>query len=52
MHKWYAWPDKKRKNTKKAKKAVNTRWLRLHASVDVVYDEYVVLLETLKDLRI
>ena len=49
MHKWYAWPDKKRKNTKKA---VNTRWLRLHASVDVVYDEYVVLLETLKDLRI
>ena len=36
----------------KNKKAVNTRWLRFHATVDVVYDEYVVLLETLKDLRI
>ena len=40
-------PDNKRKNVfKKVKRAVNTRWLSLHASVDGVYEEYVGLLET------
>ena len=39
-------PDKKHKNVvKKVKKAVNTRWISLHASVDGVYEEYVGLLE-------
>ena len=40
-------PDNKRKNVvKKVKKAFNTRWLSLHASVDGVYEEYAGLLET------
>ena len=40
-------PDNKRENVvKKIKKAVNTRWLSLHASVDGVDEEYVGLLET------
>ena len=40
-------PDNKRKNVvKKVKKAVNTRWLSLHASVDGVDEEYVGLFET------
>ena len=40
-------PENKRKNVaKKVKKAVNRRWLSLHASVDGVYEEYNGLLET------
>ena len=45
-------PGSKRKDVvKKVKKAVNTRWLSLHASVDIVYEEYVGLLETLSILE-
>ena len=44
-------PDKKRKNVK-VKKAVNTRWLSLHASVYGAYEEYVGLLETFSILEI
>ena len=40
-------PENKRKNVvKKVRKAVNKRWLSLHASVDGVYEEYTSLLET------
>ena len=42
----------KRKNcVKKVKKAVNTKWLSLHASVDWVYEEYVGLLEAFSILE-
>ena len=45
-------PDNKHKNVvKKVKKAVNTRWLSLHASVDGAYEEYVRLLETFSILQ-
>ena len=41
MHDLETLPPKKKKNAvKKIKKAVNTRWLSLHASVDGIYDEY------------
>ena len=44
--------DNKHKNVvKKLKKAVNTRWLSWHASVDGVYKEYVSSLETLSKLE-
>ena len=44
--------DNRRKSVvKKAKKAINTRSLSLHASVDAVHDEYVVLLETFSILE-
>ena len=47
MHNMETLPDNKRENVvKKIKKAVNTRWLSLHASVDGVDEEYVGLLET------
>ena len=36
---------------KKVKKAVNTGWLSLHASVDGVYEEYAGLLETFSELE-
>ena len=40
-------PENKRKSVaKKVKKAVNRRWLSLHALVDGVYEEYNGLLET------
>ena len=35
----------------KSKKAVNTRWLSLYASVDGVFDEYVGLWETFSKLE-
>ena len=45
-------PDNKRKNVvQKVKKAVNTRWLSLDASVDGVYEEYAGLLETFSILE-
>ena len=45
-------PDNKHKNVvKKVKKAVNMRWLSLHASADGVYEEYVGLLETFSILE-
>ena len=51
-HKMETLPDNKRKNVvKKIKKAVNMRWLRLHASVDGVCKEYVDLLETFGKLE-
>ena len=44
--------DNRRKSVfKKAKKAINTRSLSLHASVDAVHEEYVVLLETFSILE-
>ena len=47
MHNMETLPDNKGKNVaKKVKKAVNRRWLSLHASVDGVYEEYNGLLET------
>ena len=52
MHNMETLLDNKYKNVvKKVKKAVNTRWLSLHASVDGVYEEYVGLLETLSKLE-
>ena len=33
------------------KKAVNTRWLSLHVSVDGIYDEHPGLLETMNVLQ-
>ena len=52
MHNMNTLPDKKHKNVvKKVKKAVNMRWLSLHASVDGVYEEYVGLLETFSILE-
>ena len=43
---------RKRKNgVKKVKKAVNTRWLSLHASVDRLYEGYIGLLETFNILE-
>ena len=36
---------------KKAKKAISTRSLSLHASVDAVHEKYVVLLETFSILE-
>ena len=51
MHNMETLLENKRKNVvKKVKKAVNWRWLGLHASVDGVYEEYVGLLETLSKL--
>ena len=45
-------PENKRKNVvKKVKKAVNKRWLSLHASVDGVYEEYASFLETFSVLE-
>ena len=44
--------DNRRKSVfKKAKKAINTRSLSLHASVDAVPEEYVGLLETFSILK-
>ena len=44
--------DNRRKSVvKKAKKAISTRSLSLHASVDAVHEEYVVLLETFSILE-
>ena len=44
--------DNRRKSVvKKEKKAINTRSLSLHASVDAVHEEYVVLLETFSILE-
>ena len=41
MHNMETMPDKKRKNgVKKVKKALNARWLSLHASIYGVYKEY------------
>ena len=41
MHNMEILLDNKHKNVvKKVKKAVNTRWLSLHAFVDGVYKEY------------
>ena len=52
MHDLDSLPPKKKKNVvKKIKKAVNTRWLSLHASVDRIYDEYPGLLETMNVLE-
>ena len=52
MHNMETLPDNKHKNVvKKAKKAVNTRWLSLHASVDGVYEKYVGLMETFSILE-
>ena len=52
MHDLNSLPPKKKKNVvKKIKKAVNTRWLSLHASVDGIYDEYPGLLETMNVLE-
>ena len=52
MHDVETLPDNKHKNVaKKVKKAVNMRWLSLHASVDGVYEEYVGLLETFSILE-
>ena len=46
-------PDKKHKNiVKNVKKAVNTKWLSLYASVYGAYEEYVGLLETFSILEI
>ena len=39
--------NKHKKALKMMKRAVNTRWLSLHVSVDGVYDQYVGLLKTL-----
>ena len=39
-----------RQVVRKVKKAVSTRWLSLHASVNGVYDEFVGLSETLNFL--
>ena len=39
--------NKHKKVVRKVKKAVSTRWLSLHASVDGLYNNYVRLLETL-----
>ena len=39
--------NKHKKVVRKLKKAVSTRWLSLHASVDGLYNNYVRLLETL-----
>ena len=45
-------PYKKRKNVvEKVKKAVNTRQLNFHASVDGLQEEYVGLLETFSILK-
>ena len=45
-------PDNKRKNVvKKVKKAVNVRWLSLHAFVDGVHEEHAGLLETFSILE-
>ena len=43
--------SKRKDVVKKVKKAVNTRWFSLHASVDAVYEEYVGLLETFSILE-
>ena len=44
--------DNRRKSVvKKAKKAINTRSLSLHASVDAVHEEYVGFLETFSILE-
>ena len=52
MHDLDSLPPKKKKNVvKKIKKAVNTRWLSLHASVDGIYDVYPGLLETMNVLE-
>ena len=52
IHNMETMPDNKRKNVvKKVKKAANTRWLSLHASVDRVCEEYVGLLETFSILQ-
>lgn len=42
---------KKRKFVKRVKRAVTTRWLSLHASVDSVFTEYVGLVNTLRVLK-
>ena len=51
MHDLDVLPKEKKKVVRKVKKAVCTRWLSLHASVDAIYDEYVGLLESLKLLE-
>ena len=52
IHNMDTLPDSKRKNVvKKVKKAVNMRWLSLHASVDGVYEEYAGLFETFSMLE-
>ena len=53
MHKAEILSYSKRKNgvKKVKKKAVNTRWLSLHASVDGLYEEYIGLLETFSILE-
>ena len=52
MHDLVSLPPKKKKNVfRKIKKAVNTRWLSLHASVDGIYDEYPGLLGTMHVLE-
>ena len=43
--------NKRKKVVKKVKKAVNTRWVSLHASVDGLYEEDVGLLETFNILE-
>ena len=53
LHNIETLPDKKPKNVvKTVKKAVSTRWISLHASVDGVYEEYGGLLETFSILEI
>ena len=52
MHDLVTLPDKRQKKVvRKVKKAVTTRWLSLHESVDGVYGEYAGLLEILKILH-
>ena len=43
--------NRRKSIVKKAKKAINTRSLSLHASVDAVHEEYVGLLETFSVLK-
>ena len=43
--------NKRKKVVKKVKKAVNTRWVILHASVDGLYEEDAGLLETFNILE-
>ena len=45
--------NKRQKNiVKRVKKACRTRWLSLHAGVDVVYNEYEGIVRTLQDIQI
>lgn len=42
---------RKRNAVKRVKKAVRTRWLSLHASVDSIFEEYVGLINALRRLK-